>query len=230
MADGVAACRRLAQSDLAPTLVRLYDEEDATLFLRNHPDQTPSPLLLLSFDGRDAKRRADDAVAASDGEVGDDKLVTHWWSHRNDAVEEYRKVMLGDGLLGPHGLVDTMEVAGTWTNLRALYHSMKEALQREAQFVGCHISHIYPDGACLYFTMGSAFDDDKAARAQHSAWWNAGMSACLYAGGSISHHHGIGRLKAEWLPQELGGWWDVLHSIKEAIDPNRIMNPGVLGL
>jgi alkyldihydroxyacetonephosphate synthase len=230
MADGVAACRRLAQSDLAPTLVRLYDAEDAVLFLRNHPEQEQGPLLLLSFDGRDAERRADDAVAASDGTPGDAELVAHWWAHRNDAVGEYQKVMVGEGLLGPHGVVDTMEVSGTWTNLRSLYHSMKDALEREAQFVGCHISHIYPDGACLYFTMGSAFENEDAARTGHRCWWDAGMAACLYAGGSISHHHGIGRLKAKWLPEELGGWWEVLRSIKSAIDPNGIMNPGALGL
>ena len=230
MADGVGACRRLAQSDLAPTLVRLYDAEDAALFLRNHPDEPQGPLLLLSFDGRDAQERASEAISASDGVPGNDGLVTHWWHHRNDAVGEFTKVMRGEGALGPHGLVDTMEVSGTWTHLRSLYHSMKDALAREADFVGCHIGHIYPDGACLYFTVGSAFDDDDAARAGHARWWNAGMSACVYAGGSISHHHGIGRLKAQWLPVELGEWWEVLRSIKRTLDPHGIMNPGALGL
>ena len=56
------------------------------------------------------------------------------------------------------------------------------------------------------------------------------MTACLEAGGSISHHHGIGRRKAQWLPTELGGWWDVLVAVKSSMDPNRIMNPGALGL
>jgi alkyldihydroxyacetonephosphate synthase len=56
------------------------------------------------------------------------------------------------------------------------------------------------------------------------------MRACLDAGGSISHHHGIGRVKAPWLREELGGFWETLVAIKKAIDPNGIMNPGVLGL
>jgi alkyldihydroxyacetonephosphate synthase len=230
MADGVGACRRLGQSALEPTLVRLYDADDAALFLRHHPDEPQGPLLLLSFDGRDAEGRMKEAVEIAGGVEGNHDLVQHWWDHRNDAVAEYRRVMRGDGLLGPHGLVDTMEVSGTWTVLRDLYHSMKEALQEEADFVGCHLSHVYPDGACLYFTVGSACGDDDEARKKHEAWWNAGMGACLYNGGSISHHHGIGRLKARWLPDELGGWWDVLRAIKAALDPNRIMNPGALGL
>jgi alkyldihydroxyacetonephosphate synthase len=56
------------------------------------------------------------------------------------------------------------------------------------------------------------------------------MRACLEAGGSISHHHGIGRLKSQWLHEELQEWWEVLVAVKEAIDPNHIMNPGALGL
>jgi alkyldihydroxyacetonephosphate synthase len=164
------------------------------------------------------------------GTRGDDGLVGHWWAHRNDAVAEFRKLMEGNGLLGPHGIVDTMEVSGTWSVLRELYHSMKKELSDIADIAGCHLSHVYPDGACLYFTLASATADDTAAAVALDSWWDTGMRACLDAGGSISHHHGIGRLKAPWLPEELGGWWDMLKDLKKVIDPNRIMNPGALGL
>ena len=56
------------------------------------------------------------------------------------------------------------------------------------------------------------------------------MNATLAAGGSISHHHGIGRTKAPWLREELRGWFDVLVAEKHVVDPNEIMNPGALGL
>ncbi|HEX2196391.1 MAG TPA: FAD-binding oxidoreductase [Actinomycetota bacterium] len=230
MADGVAACRALAQSDLRPTLVRLYDADDAAIFLRHHPDEQPGPLLLLSFEGRGAESRAADAVGLSRGTRGDDDLVAHWWEHRNDAVGEFRRLMAGEGLLGPHALVDTMEVSGTWTVLRGLYHSMKEELGALADIAGCHVSHVYPDGACLYFTLASACEDDDEAEAKLAAWWEAGMRACLDAGGSISHHHGIGRVKARWLEEELGGWLDVLRAVKRTIDPRNVMNPGAFGL
>ena len=230
MAGGVAACRRLAQSELRPTVVRLYDAEDAAIFLRHHPDEPQGPLLLLSFDGRGAELRANDAAALCGGARGNDALVAHWWEHRNAAVEEFRRLMTGEGLLGPHALVDTMEVAGTWTVLRELYHSMKEGLSSLADIAGCHLSHVYPDGACLYFTLASACENDEEAAAKLEAWWEAGMRACLDAGGSISHHHGIGRVKARWLDEELGGWLDVLRAVKRAIDPRNVMNPGALGL
>lgn len=230
MTDGVAACRRLAQGELEPTVVRLYDTEDSSVFLRHHPEETAGPLLILSFEGRDAAGRADAAVVESGGAPGGDSLAAHWWEHRNDAVEEFRRVMAGEGVLGPHAVIDTMEVAGTWTVLRALYHTMKEALSAEALFAGCHLSHIYPDGACLYFTMGSMCEDDHHAAHVNRRWWQVGMRACLDAGGTISHHHGIGRLRAPWIREELGEWHAVLSAIKRAVDPKGIMNPGVLGL
>ena len=229
MSEGVAFCRALAQSGLEPTVVRLYDKEDAFLFLRSHPDEEQGPFAILSFDGRGAAERAK-LAGAFGGREGNKELVTHWWSHRNNAVDEFRKVMAGEGLLGAHGVVDTMEVSGTWTVLRDLYHSLKENLAAQADLVGCHLSHIYEQGACLYFTLASATETDEAASQRLQAWWSVGMKTCLDAGGSISHHHGIGRLKAEWLPAELGGWFDVLRAVKAAVDPNRIMNPGALGL
>jgi alkyldihydroxyacetonephosphate synthase len=230
MSDGVAACRRIVQSDLAPTMMRLYDRDDASLLLMRIEGAEPTCLLLLTFDGAAATDRARRAVEIAQGEPGDPALVEHWWAHRNDAVEYFQEVMAGEGLLGPHALVDTMEVSGTWSALRGLYHSVKDGLAAHADFVGCHLSHAYTDGACLYFTMAAACDDDDSARARHAVWWTTGMEACLSAGGSISHHHGIGRLKAPWIRRQLGGWWDVLRAVKSAVDPKGIMNPGVLGL
>lgn len=230
MAEGVAACRSLAQSDLHPTVVRLYDADDASLFLRAFPDEPPGPLLICSFDGPDSLVRAEAALELVGGTEGNHELAAHWWEHRNRAVDEFRELMGGRGLLGPHGIVDTMEVSGTWTHLRDLYHSMKDALAPEADFVGCHLSHIYSDGACLYLSLGSAASSDDEAGARLERWWEVGMRACLDAGGSISHHHGIGRRKAPWLEEELAGWYPILRGVKAVIDPNSIMNPGALGL
>lgn len=230
MSDGVAACRAIAQSELAPTLVRLYDKDDAALFGMNIEAFEPSTLLLLSFEGAEADARADRAIAGCGGEPGDARLVEHWWEHRNDAVDTFRDVMTGDSLLGRFGVADTIEMSATWSDLRNVYHAVKERLGSMADLCGCHLSHVYIDGACLYFTLAATCsDEDDAARRLHE-WWEAAMDTCLANGGSISHHHGIGRTKARWLPAELGGWWDVLKNVKAAIDPHGIMNPGALGL
>lgn len=230
MAEGVAACRKIAQDELDPTMMRLYDREDAGIFLRNHPDEPRDPFMILSFEGFDAHARLEEAMRLSRGRRGNDGLVDHWWVHRNDLADEYSKLMDGTGILGPHAMVETVEVSARWSNLRDVYHSMKEALAAHADIVACHLSHHYIDGACLYFSIGSACDSDDEAAGKLETWWDVGMKACIDAGGSISHHHGIGRRRAPWLPGELGGWWDVLVSVKKAMDPNGIMNPGALGL
>lgn len=230
MSDGVKACRTIAQSGLIPDVIRLYDNEDASIFLMGHPDEPQGPLLIMSFSGAGAQARADAAVAAAGGIPGNDSLVAHWWAHRNDAVTEFRKLMDGAGLLGPHGVVDTFEVAGTWSGLRDLYHGLKTKLSGMADLVGCHLSHVYPDGACLYFTMASMAADDEAAEAVLESWWDAGLRECIDRGGAISHHHGIGRVKARHLQEELHGWWPALRAVKSALDPKGIMNPGALGL
>ncbi|CAN5597804.1 FAD-binding oxidoreductase [soil metagenome] len=230
MRDAIAACRALAQSRLAPTLVRAYNAEDSVLFTMSFDDPPTGPLLLMSFDGDDAIARVESAVALTKGERLDDAIVEHWWKNRNAAVDEYTRNMSGAGLLGPHAMLDTMEVAGTWTILRDLYHSMKDRLAEHADFVTCHVSHIYPDGACLYFTLAKSCSDDAQAVETNERWWEVGMTTCLEAGGSISHHHGIGRLRARWLPDELGSSFEVLRAVKRALDPQGIMNPGALGL
>ena len=230
LTEGVDAARKIIQSDLAPTMLRLYDAEDAEIFLRNHPEEPRGPLMLLSFQGRHAEERADEAVDVSGGRKATPALVAHWWEHRNNAVEEFTHLMSGRGILGPHAVVDTMEVAGTWSGLRGLYHSMKESLSSHADIVGCHLSHVYKDGSCLYFTMASACESDAEAAEKLETWWRVGMEQCLRAGGTISHHHGIGRRKAAWLETEMGGWYEVLGAVKRAVDPHRIMNPGALGL
>jgi alkyldihydroxyacetonephosphate synthase len=230
MSDAIAGCRALAQSRLAPTLVRAYDAEDSVLLTMSLDDPPAGPLLLMSFDGDDAIARAESAMRLTNGERLGDSIVEHWWNNRNAAVDEYRRNMSGTGLLGPHAMLDTMEVAGTWTVLRDLYHSMKDHMAEHADFVTCHVSHIYPDGACLYFTLAKSCSDDVEAAASSEKWWDVGMTTCLEAGGTISHHHGIGRLRAPWLPEELGASFEVLRAVKRALDPRGIMNPGVLGL
>lgn len=230
MSDGVAACHDVARSDLQPTMVRLYDEEDALIFLRSFDDPPAGPLLLMSFQGERSTSRRDAAAALCRGRATDARFVEHWWRHRNDAVGEFRSIMEGRGSLGEHGLVETIEVAGTWSGLRGLYHSIKDALRPHTDLVGCHLSHVYPDGACLYFTVAAVCSDEDDARARLQRWWAQAMSACLEAGGTISHHHGIGRTRAAWLRAELGETFEMLREVKSALDPHGIMNPGALGL
>ena len=213
--------------------MRLYDETDVGIAFRDVPDRPEGALLVLRFEG-DALAGAEEAavravVEEAGGKDLGSSLAERWWEHRNDAVRTFRRIML-EGMLGPTATVDTMEIAGLWP-VGELYDAVRDALGTHADVVGCHASHPYAQGACLYFTfvsVGAA--DDHDAEARYRAAWSDAAAACLAHGGTITHHHGVGLLKAPWLAAELGTGFEVLRAVKRALDPAGIMNPGKLGL
>ena len=94
----------------------------------------------------------------------------------------------------------------------------------------CHISHLYADGASLYFTVLAAQEPGAEAE-QWQAAKAAATEAMLAHGGTVSHHHAVGRDHAPWLADEIGpAGLDALRAAKARLDPHGIMNPGVLGL
>ncbi len=91
----------------------------------------------------------------------------------------------------------------------------------------CHVSHVYPSGASLYFTVACAQAEDPVAQWRQAK--AAASDAILAAGGSISHHHGVGRDHRDWYQVEVGPLSTaVLRAIKQVLDPAGILNPGVL--
>src|SRR6202034_1358299 len=98
--------------------------------------------------------------------------------------------------------VDTMEVAATWQNLGALYDGVRKALGRHV-FVMAHLSHAYPDGCSIYFTFAGSAPTAEAALARYDATWRVALDAAIESGGTLSHHHGVGRSKAPKLGAEL---------------------------
>jgi alkyldihydroxyacetonephosphate synthase len=172
---------------------------------------------------RDIMRRA-----GTSGELGE-AYGEHWWGHRNDAVGTYLRIMGPDRAFGPGVVVDSIEVAGLWSAVPRLYDGIREALAAHSQAVLCHLSHLYPSGSSLYFTFLVGGSDDQDAEARYLAAWDEAVRCCAAVGGTLTHHHGVGRLKARFLAEELGATGvDVLTAIKAALDPGQIMNPGVL--
>jgi alkyldihydroxyacetonephosphate synthase len=131
-------------------------------------------------------------------------------------------------------MVETLETATTWTNLDNLYRAVQRALQAALgergtpPLVMCHVSHLYPSGASLYYTFMAA-----QQRGQEIEQWRAAKTAAcdaiVAAGGTISHHHAIGIDHAPWLSSEIGEVGvEVLRAAKARLDPRGIMNPGKL--
>src|SRR5918998_1381998 len=146
----------------------------------------------------------------------------------------YAGPYLRDALLDHGAFVETLETATSWSNLPVLYAAVADALRRALTERGtpplimCHVSHLYRSGASLYYTF-MARQEPEAALDQ---WWSAKSAACeaiVAHGGTITHHHAIGRDHARWLPAEVGDVGvDLIRAAKDRLDPAGIMNPGKL--
>ena len=92
-----------------------------------------------------------------------------------------------------------------------------------------HSSHAYRSGANLYFTVAAQPQDPSQFESTYDAYWNAARSAVANLGVGVAHHHGIGRVRRGWMTSEVGqAGVDVLRALKRALDPDGLMNPGVL--
>jgi alkyldihydroxyacetonephosphate synthase len=189
-------------------------------------------LLLTIFEGegdlpaRECER-AQRLVDARGGRYEGEGPARKWLQHRYTVSYRQAPAFMAGAW------VDTMEVAAPWSRLGALYDGVRKALG-EHVFVMAHFSHAYPDGCCIYFSFaGSAAPDggpdwDAASTTTYDRAWQAALRAVVDAGGTIAHHHGVGRSKAPRLRAELGSGVEVFRALKRAFDPKRILNPGAL--
>jgi alkyldihydroxyacetonephosphate synthase len=227
MHHGLEAIRRIMRAGWKPPVVRLYDGVETARLFTTASTGDNSLLLLISegpqaLTAAESKACADICTAAGGTPAGDDP-VQHWLGERNH-VPGF-ETFLQRGFV-----LDTIEVATTWDHIDELYREVIAALHT-VEGIGVasgHSSHSYPQGTNIYFTFVARPDDPARAEATYLACWEQAMEATLRCHGTISHHHGIGRLRVPWMQRELGVGLDVLRAIKRTLDPNGIMNPGVL--
>jgi alkyldihydroxyacetonephosphate synthase len=146
----------------------------------------------------------------------------------------YEGPYLRDELLDLGYLAETLETAHEWSRLGELYERVRTAIegalsgQGTPGLVMCHLSHAYPDGASLYYT----FLARARAGAELEQWRAVKTAACeaiVEAGGTITHHHGVGRDHRPYMRREVGELGvEALRAVKERLDPAGIMNPGKL--
>jgi alkyldihydroxyacetonephosphate synthase len=146
----------------------------------------------------------------------------------------YEGPYLRDELMDRGYFVETLETAHTWSRLGELYRAVGSAiagaLERQGTpgIVMCHLSHAYRDGASLYFT----FIARRRPGEEIEQWRAAKVAACeaiVGAGGTITHHHAVGRDHAPFMEAEVGSLGvEALRALKERLDPAGVMNPGKL--
>lgn len=184
--------------------------------------------LVLIFEGQKELTEIEHAQAVkiclkNKGEDLGAEPAQRWFSHRY-AVSYGLSPIFDLGLFA-----DTMEVATRWSNLEALYNDMMTAIGKHA-FVMAHFSHAYPQGCSIYFTFAGGGADLRDRIVKYRAIWDDAMTACLKRGAAVSHHHGGGLLKQNYIISEHGNAFKIVRALKNAFDPDGILNPGKIGL
>jgi alkyldihydroxyacetonephosphate synthase len=227
MAQGFDAQRAVLQAGYRPAVLRQYDAREVGRLFSAHRNADQC-LLLVVHEGAAPKVAAEqadvDALLLANGCTPAPQAAAEHWLNERNKVPEFKSFL-------EHGIVvDTIEVAAPWSRIQKLYDGAIAALGRVPGIWNgsAHSSHAYRSGINLYFSF-AVQPPNKDLRAAYYACWQAVMEATLEAGGTISHHHGIGRVRRQWLERELGATGlEVLRKVKAALDPAGIMNPGVL--
>jgi alkyldihydroxyacetonephosphate synthase len=231
-AEGLAAVRTLAQSGDAPTVLRLSDEAETAVGL-SRPDAVGEVVgggcqLVAGYEGTQERvarlrRTTSDALERLGATYLGEEPGEAWAQHR------FAGPYLRDSLLDAGALVETLETAGFWSGLPELYDAVRSALVASLgqAIVLCHVSHVYPTGASLYFTVAARQSDDPLR--QWADAKAAASRAIVGCGATITHHHAVGRDHKPYLADEIGDVGvEVLRAVKGRLDPAGIMNPGVL--
>jgi alkyldihydroxyacetonephosphate synthase len=227
MPEGLDAVRRVLRAGWRPAVMRVYDAmETGRHFSAWAP---PESALLLALSEGPAELVAAEAAAvereaaAGGGRTIGPEPAAHWLETRNT-------VPSWDFFLDREMLADTIEVAAMWNRIPELYRTVVAALSAAPNVVMAsgHSSHGYAQGTNIYFTFVLKPADFARAEEDYLAAWGAALRTTLAAGGTIAHHHGVGRLRAPWLAADLGSAYPLLRDLKRALDPSGLMNPGAL--
>jgi len=242
-AAGAAAARALAQSGLYPANCRLLDPGEAATAGAGSGEEA---VLLVAFESADHEldawmARALALAAAHGGRVPPDAGRTRSATETRplDAAGAWRKSFLDapylrDALVAMGMISETFETAVTWDRFAAFHEGVsaatEEALRRVcgAGQLTCRFTHVYPDGPAPYYTV-IAPGRRGAELEQWAAIKQAASDAILRLGGTITHHHAVGRHHRPWYDRERpAGFAAALVAAKAALDPAGVLNPGVL--
>ncbi|HEY6574650.1 MAG TPA: FAD-binding oxidoreductase [Mycobacterium sp.] len=249
-ATGAAALRAVAQAGTGPTVIRLSDEAEtgvnlATTETIGERSVTGGCLAITAFEGTAAhteSRHAETrAVLESHGGTSLGDGPARAWEHGRFGAPYLR-----DALLSAGALCETLETATNWSNVGELKAAVTEALtaalaggQERSDpgddttetgtpaLVLCHISHVYPTGASLYFTVVAGQRGNPIAQWRKAK--TAASDAMVRCGATITHHHAVGADHRPWMRSEVGDLGvEVLRAVKSVLDPTGILNPGKL--
>jgi alkyldihydroxyacetonephosphate synthase len=246
---GTLALREMAQRHCTPEVARLSDEQETRMSLAlagsggakgrlgraylGVRGYRGGCLAILGFEGDPeevrARRARAHAVVRRCGGLRVGGSPGRAWLASRFSAPYLRDEMLTHGVM-----VETLETATRWSNLETLHARVCAAIEESLRTLGtpglamCHVSHLYETGASLYFTF-LARQSEAGELEQWRAVKTAASTAIVEGGGTITHHHAVGRDHARWMEREISPEAvRALRALKAELDPAGIMNPGKL--
>ena len=225
--DAVSAVKNMMRRGAKPAVVRIYDKIETKRHFYDFDELYGKIATIVIVEG-DAKIVDPEVeIVKEEFEEGDiiEGPADEWLETRFNVKEASEFV--------PMGVVfDTIEVAARWSDALDLFKEVKKSMGsvKGVLFASAHASHFYPQGICFYFTFAGTAPRGTDVDEFYDMVWDAAMESTIENGGTISHHHGIGRQRARWMSKELGGGYSLLKRIKDTVDENDIMNPGNMGV
>jgi FAD/FMN-containing dehydrogenase len=232
MAEGLTLIREIMVTGYRPAVVRLHDADEVQRMFGGSIQEDYCVLLFLAEGPAPVTAAIGQGITEIAGRYNTTDLGTRpvesWLKTRNDVCYH-----MDEPVYYRHGAVaDTCEISAPWSAIGAIYEAVRERLPAEMPnlvSIGGHSSHSYIQGTNIYFTFGFIVKDGaESARGDYMKVITAIMEETLKRGGSIAHHHGSGKYRTRWMPEEHGSSYLLLRKLKEALDPNRILNKGVL--
>ena len=236
MKTGFEALRDVMVAGYKPSVARLYDPEDGQLHFSDFAEPDDCVLLFM------AEGPAGIAAATADGiaeavskypecKAVDGNAIARWF---DDLVWGTDKISREDERIRTTRNVNrTTEVSADWSSINDIYENAVARIRREVRgitLLGGHSSHSYINGTNMYFNY--FYDIDCAPEDENDQYYFPIISIIceetLRFGGSIVHHHGIGKARARWVAEEYGSSFPMLETLKQAFDPNGVMNMGTI--
>jgi len=239
--DGVDAVRALSQSGLYPSNCRLIEADEAAF---TGAGDGRDALLILAFESAD--RPLDTwisqarEICMNHGAASDTGSATATDQHLKGAAGQWRNIFFRAPFYREHSTAcgimrETFESSVTWDRFKDFHSNVKDAMARAVKeetgrdgLVTCRFTHIYSDGPAPYFTYYGLGDKQKL----REQLWNvkcAASDALVKNGGTITHHHSVGRDHRPWYDRQRPDLFiKAIKAAKDALDPHSILNPGVL--
>jgi alkyldihydroxyacetonephosphate synthase len=234
VATGIEAGRRMMTSRLDPLVIRMYDPHSTGLLVKRVLGyELSGAYMIVGFDGfEDIATLQEKRAMSIWNDLGARDLGREpgerWWNHRYDFYYPPLTLKLP-------AMFGTVETVGTYDRIEKIYHAKKAAIEGGfghlgVEYIG-HFSHWWRWGASLYdrFLLKEAPSDPREAQELHNRVWDVAVQTSLAHGGMINEHHGVGLKLSRFMRAQYGPAWPVLESLKRALDPNGIMNPGKVG-